>query len=63
MSRPDDVADMDNIAEKAERGRVFYEIFPGTAISDRWLNEFEHADPNGGSERVSDTRIDKERQR
>ncbi len=36
------IADMDDVGERAERGRMFYEMFPGTGVSDRWVEEFEH---------------------
>ncbi len=50
MDRPDETSEMDDVAERAERGRVFYEMFPGTRLSDRWLQEFEHDNESGKAE-------------
>lgn len=54
MSRLGDETDLDDLAERAERGRVFYEMFPGTAVSDRWVDEFEHVDLSGDAPRAHD---------
>ncbi len=33
-----------DVAERAERGRAFYFMFPGSNVSDSWLEDFEHVD-------------------
>ena len=43
--------ELEDVAERAERGRAFYYMFPGTTESDRWLEDFEHVDtPAHGAE-------------
>lgn len=37
-------SDLVDVAERAERGRAFYFMFPGSRVSDRWLQDFEHVD-------------------
>jgi hypothetical protein len=47
----------DELAEMGERGRVFYEMFPGTAVSDDWRRHspWQHDDDaTAGSWRVPD---------
>lgn len=36
--------ELEDVAERAERGRAFYFMFPGSDISDRWLSDFEKAE-------------------
>jgi hypothetical protein len=45
MDQPADTGDVDDVTERAGRGRVFYEIFPGTAVSDAWLRDFDREEP------------------
>ncbi len=45
-----------NVAERAGRGRAFYEIFSGTAASDQWLLDFERPDGNGVQRTAADSR-------
>lgn len=65
-----------DVAERAGRGRVFYEIFPGAPLSDAWLLDLERPDrdafsgpePNGARlmhawpDTFSGERYDHERQ-
>lgn len=37
-------AELDDVADRAERGRAFYFMFPGSNESDRWLHDFNHTD-------------------
>ena len=65
MDESEETGNMDDVAERAERGRVFYQDFPGTAVSDRWLRDFEHPSPDDPAavEGNGPGRIDKEYQR
>ena len=36
---------LEHLDEICARGRVFYERFPGTAVSDQWRAAFIHAHP------------------
>ncbi len=45
--------ELEDVAERAERGRAFYFMFPGSNQSDRWLQDFEHVDtPGHGGDEV-----------
>lgn len=42
-----------DVADRAERGRAFYFMFPGSDASDRWLRDFEQVDtPAHGGDRA-----------
>ncbi len=45
-----------DVAERAGRGRAFYEIFRGTSASDEWLLDFNRLDGNGVRRMVTDAR-------
>ncbi len=65
MTQPGETSEMDDVAERAERGRVFYEMFPGTPVSDRWLHEFErdNAGERGAADGGPEDRRTKENRR
>lgn len=48
--------ELDDVADRAERGRAFFFMFPGSGVSDRWLQDFEHVDtPAHGGTRAHES--------